>query len=217
MPNSYYNQNYTPNYCNDFQRLADEVKEKKISVNGKLVSVEGPNRVLVFYAHLSKIEKLIDDEILKLERDECSIIEARICLLKDINIIKNEYLQKVTSQTRPDELNRIALNFCLDVQSILDKFTPYQESDLSLKPFFKNLLLCLLGIGLYSMGHKMVTGRYAFFDEKMFNYSDMDSKLPSQAHKVVRGANQALDLLDAKDGVWNLVMNGETPSFAPAL
>lgn len=86
------------------------------------------------------------------------------------------------------KLTQCITNFNKDTKKLFDKYTLQIESNSSLKPMIKNILLLLSVIGtipaIFSIVHKAKHGSYLFFDQKkLSNINGLKDALPSTQTK----------------------------------
>ncbi|KTD61820.1 hypothetical protein [Legionella spiritensis] len=105
----------------------------------------------------------------------------------DLDILVANYKDRVNKDWKggsTKELHGIMGNFKEDSDALIKKYEPHIESHESWSPFFSNALLLLSVIGalpaLISMGNKLITGRYGFFDHTFLTEEQRSIQLPSE-------------------------------------
>lgn len=138
-----------------------------------------PEELIPFFVR--ELSKKIDSEFKKFEKRQDSFIETdskKIVaeMRLQLNVLLSDFKNTtsvILSGDEPknelvDAIQNAALNFEINAGQLIRSYQLKTESNSSLKPFLKNILLLITGIGtipaIVSLLHKAATGRYAFFD-----------------------------------------------------
>lgn len=118
----------------------------------------------VIQQQVAQMQQLIDEKISStpgyVSDNEPDLQELKALTYEYAHTLK----EKNASRKTPEQLQKITQNFHQESKKIVNNLATQWEHEHSWKPFFKNLLACIVLIGIYSFIHRAVTGRYAFFD-----------------------------------------------------
>lgn len=132
--------------------------------------------------HISRLNMLIRQE---LDSAVVNKDKAQNALLKDIRQIRRNF-NLASLPAHGKQVEEIASVFINDAKTLIHKYALQHESDFRLAPLWKNILLLFSVVGtipaLFSIGSKIVTGHYTFFDGKGIEEHRLNEQVQNLEH-----------------------------------
>lgn len=137
--------------------------------------------------HVGQIIFLIDSELNSLDENKSHAVQE---FSKDIKALVSSLEPQWNKKRTLVKSNFKHLDtFLIDMQAIVNKYTPEIESTSSNLPAYKNIALLILGLptiiapilALWSMYQKHAHGQYGFFDQKSISQTKLETPFSSQS------------------------------------